>query len=99
MLPPSNGFLTRSITLNSLWDVADDAFFAKQNPCCPALHFEAMPRLSPAAWTSIYIVASLVLFAGFILAALATWKQSSFAMYCQVRFLVGPSALTGNKSL
>ncbi|KWU44589.1 hypothetical protein RHOSPDRAFT_12789, partial [Rhodotorula sp. JG-1b] len=59
-----------------LWDVADDAFFAKQNPCCPALHFEAMPRLSPAGWTILYVVVSLLIFVGFILAALATWKQS-----------------------
>lgn len=69
---------------DSLWDVADDAFFAKQNPCCPALHFEAMPRLSPAGWTILYVVVSLLIFVGFILAALATWKQSPHAMYCQV---------------
>ncbi|GAA5868583.1 hypothetical protein JCM3774_005436 [Rhodotorula dairenensis] len=68
-----------------LWDVADDAFFAKQNPCCPALHFESLPRLSPAAWTGIYVAASFLLFVGFILAALATWKESQHAMYCQAQ--------------
>ncbi|TKA50960.1 hypothetical protein B0A53_05741 [Rhodotorula sp. CCFEE 5036] len=68
-----------------LWDVADDAFFAKQNPCCPALHFEAMPRLSPAGWTILYVAVSLLVFVGFILAALATWKQSPHAMYCQAQ--------------
>ncbi|KAJ8292094.1 60S ribosomal protein L18-B [Rhodotorula toruloides] len=66
-----------------LWDVADDAFFAKQNPCCPSLHFEAFPRLSPGIWSIIYITLSFLLFVGFILAALATWKQSPHAMYCQ----------------
>ncbi|BGP27292.1 hypothetical protein JCM10295v2_006256 [Rhodotorula toruloides] len=68
-----------------LWDVADDAFFAKQNPCCPSLHFEAFPRLSPGIWSMIYITLSLLLFVGFILAALATWKQSTHAMYCQAQ--------------
>ncbi|CDR35517.1 RHTO0S01e01090g1_1 [Rhodotorula toruloides] len=68
-----------------LWDVADDAFFAKQNPCCPSLHFEAFPRLSPGIWSIIYITLSFLLFVGFILAALATWKQSPHAMYCQAQ--------------
>lgn len=43
-----------------------------------------MPRLSPAGWTILYVVVSLLIFVGFILAALATWKQSPHAMYCQV---------------
>ncbi|KAK4329668.1 Peptidase M50B-like-domain containing protein [Rhodotorula toruloides] len=68
-----------------LWDVADDAFFAKQNPCCPSLHFEAFPRLSPGIWSMIYITLSFLLFVGFILAALATWKESPHAMYCQAQ--------------
>lgn len=76
--------LTLGATLRSLWDVADDAFFAKQNPCCPALHFEVFPRLSPALWTIIYVVASFLLFVGFILSALATWKETPHAMYCEV---------------
>lgn len=76
--------LTTFSACHSLWDVADDAFFAKQNPCCPALHFEAMPRMSPAGWTILYVVVSLLVFVGFILAALAAWKQSPHAMYCQV---------------
>ncbi|GAA5866083.1 hypothetical protein JCM8547_000592 [Rhodosporidiobolus lusitaniae] len=68
-----------------LWDVADDAFFAKQNPCCPSLHFQAMPALGPGAWTAIYFVLSFVFFVGFILAGLATWKQDPHAMYCQAQ--------------
>jgi hypothetical protein len=43
-----------------------------------------MPRLSPAGWTILYVAVSLLVFVGFILAALATWKQSPHAMYCQV---------------
>ncbi|GAA5900287.1 hypothetical protein JCM8208_005316 [Rhodotorula glutinis] len=68
-----------------LWDVADDAFFAKQNPSCPYLHWESQPALSPAVWTLIWLVASFLLFVGFVLAALATWKQSPHAMYCQAQ--------------
>ncbi|GAA5920891.1 hypothetical protein JCM3775_003995 [Rhodotorula graminis] len=68
-----------------LWDVADDAFFAKQNPSCPYLHWESQPALSPAVWTLIWLAASFLLFVGFVLAALATWKQSPHAMYCQAQ--------------
>ncbi|GAA5990829.1 hypothetical protein JCM11641_000842 [Rhodosporidiobolus odoratus] len=68
-----------------LWDVADDAFFAKQNPCCPSLYFQAMPALSPGLWTMIWFAVSFLLFIGFILAALATWKQDPHAMYCQAQ--------------
>ncbi|GAA5995251.1 M50 family metallopeptidase [Rhodotorula paludigena] len=68
-----------------LWDVADDAFFAKQNPSCPYLHWESMPALTPAIWTIIYVVLSFLFFIGFILAALAAWKQSPHAMYCQAQ--------------
>ncbi|GAA5848981.1 hypothetical protein JCM9279_004683 [Rhodotorula babjevae] len=68
-----------------LWDVADDAFFAKQNPSCPYLHWESQPALSPAVWTLIWLVASFLFFVGFVLAALTTWKQSPHAMYCQAQ--------------
>ncbi|GAA6023776.1 hypothetical protein JCM10207_001190 [Rhodosporidiobolus poonsookiae] len=68
-----------------LWDVADDAFFAKPNPSCPAQMFQALPSLSPGIWTIIWSVVSFVCFVGFILAALATWKQSPHAMYCQAQ--------------
>ncbi|BGP19655.1 hypothetical protein JCM10213v2_007751 [Rhodosporidiobolus nylandii] len=66
-----------------LWDVADDAFFAKQHPCCPSLFFQAMPSLGPGLWTMIWFFISFLFFVGFVLAALATWKQSPHAMYCQ----------------
>lgn len=87
--------MTAALTIGTrrLWDVADDAFFAKQNPCCPALHFETVPKLSPAVWTLIYVLASFLLFIGFILAALATWKQSPHAMYCQVRRRIVPGMI------
>jgi hypothetical protein len=70
---------------NSLWDVADDAFFAKQNPCCPALMWNQTRILGPGLWTLIWFLISFILFIGFILAALATWKQSPHAMYCQAQ--------------
>lgn len=31
-----------------LWDAADDAFFAKLNPCCATLHFVTLELFSPA---------------------------------------------------
>ncbi|GAA6042441.1 hypothetical protein JCM8097_008454 [Rhodosporidiobolus ruineniae] len=68
-----------------LWDVADDAFFAKQNPCCPALMHVAMPALSPGIWTIIWFLLSFLFFVGFILAGLAAWKQSPHAVYCQAQ--------------
>ncbi|GAA6049186.1 hypothetical protein JCM3770_003299 [Rhodotorula araucariae] len=68
-----------------LWDVADDAFFAKEHPSCPYQHWEALPSLSPAAWTMIYVVLSSLFFVGFILAALAAWKESPHTMYCQAQ--------------
>ncbi|BGP51228.1 hypothetical protein JCM10450v2_007157 [Rhodotorula kratochvilovae] len=68
-----------------LWDVADDAFFAKEHPSCPYHHWEVLPSLSPAAWTMIYILLSFLFFVGFILAALAAWKESPHAMYCQAQ--------------
>jgi len=78
--------LTQSpATARRLWDVADDAFFAKQNPSCPYLHWESQPALSPAIWTLIWLVTSFLLFVGFVLAAFATWKQSPHAMYCQAQ--------------
>lgn len=80
-LPLTSGLLVE----HSLWDVADDAFFAKQNPSCPYLHWEGQPALSPALWTIIWVLVSFLLFVGFVLAALATWKQSPHAMYCQAQ--------------
>ncbi|KAK4057490.1 hypothetical protein OIO90_001559 [Microbotryomycetes sp. JL221] len=68
-----------------LWDVLDDAVFAKRNPCCPAQHTLAYPLLSPGMYTIIWFLISFTLFVGFVLAALATWKQSPHAMYCQAR--------------
>ncbi|GAA5826756.1 hypothetical protein JCM11251_002883 [Rhodosporidiobolus azoricus] len=68
-----------------LWDVADDAFFAKQNPCCPSLFFKAMPALGPGIWTMIWLLLSFLFFVGFILAGLAAWKQDPHAMYCQAQ--------------
>ncbi|GAA5895389.1 hypothetical protein JCM6882_006238 [Rhodosporidiobolus microsporus] len=68
-----------------LWDVADDAFFAKQNPCCPSLFFQAMPSLGPGIWTMIWFFLSFIFFIGFILAGLAAWKQDPHAMYCQAQ--------------
>ncbi|TNY22642.1 peptidase M50B-like-domain-containing protein [Rhodotorula diobovata] len=78
-------FLGVMLSFYVLWDVADDAFFAKQNPSCPYLHWEGQPALSPALWTIIWVLVSFLLFVGFVLAALATWKQSPHAMYCQAQ--------------
>ncbi|GAA5900790.1 uncharacterized protein JCM6883_004655 [Sporobolomyces salmoneus] len=66
-----------------LWDAADDAFFAKQYPCCPALFFNALPALNPGLWTLIWFLVSFLFFVGFVLAGLAAWKQSPHAMRCQ----------------
>ncbi|GAA5945028.1 M50 family metallopeptidase [Sporobolomyces koalae] len=66
-----------------LWDAADDAFFAKQYPCCPALFYERIPALNPGLWTLVWFLVSFILFVGFVLAGLVTWKQSSHAMRCQ----------------
>ncbi|GAA6059203.1 hypothetical protein JCM10212_006596, partial [Sporobolomyces blumeae] len=66
-----------------LWDSADDAFFAKQYPCCPTLFYEQLPMLGPGLWTLIWFLVSFVFFVGFVLAGLATWKQSPHAMKCQ----------------
>ncbi|GAA6023407.1 hypothetical protein JCM11491_006461 [Sporobolomyces phaffii] len=66
-----------------LWDAADDAFFAKQYPCCPALFSQRMPKLNPGIWTLIWFLVSFILFIGFVLAGLAAWKQSPHAMRCQ----------------
>lgn len=92
LLRPPNScstFSPSSTSLNPLrrrlWDVADDAFFAKQHQCCPALMAIEMPLLSPGLWTLIWFIVSFILFIGFILAALATWKQSPHAMYCQAQ--------------
>ncbi|KAK4052718.1 hypothetical protein OIV83_002005 [Microbotryomycetes sp. JL201] len=66
-----------------LWDVLDDAIFAKRNPCCPAQHTLAFPILSPGSkslFTILWFLISFVFFVGFVLAALATWKQSPHAM-------------------
>jgi hypothetical protein len=61
----------------------DDAFFAKQYPCCPALFFQQIPALNPGIWTLIWFVLSFVFFVGFVLAGLATWKQNPNEMRCQ----------------
>ncbi|GAA5948297.1 hypothetical protein JCM3765_001358 [Sporobolomyces pararoseus] len=66
-----------------LWDAADDAFFAKQYPCCPALFFQQIPALNPGLWTLIWFLISFLFFIGFVLAGLANWKQSDHAMKCQ----------------
>ncbi|GAA5879876.1 hypothetical protein JCM16303_004381 [Sporobolomyces ruberrimus] len=71
------------ISFYVLWDAADDAFFAKQYPCCPALFYQRFPSLNPGLWTLIWFLISFLFFIGFVLAGLATWKQSDHAMRCQ----------------
>jgi hypothetical protein len=41
-------FLGVMNSLYVLWDAADDAFFAKLNPCCATLHFVTLEIWSPA---------------------------------------------------
>ncbi|CEQ39400.1 SPOSA6832_00916, partial [Sporobolomyces salmonicolor] len=65
--------------------IGDDAFFAKQYPCCPTLFFQQYPFLNPGLWTLIWFLLSFIFFVGFILAALACFKQSPHALYCQAQ--------------
>lgn len=58
----------------------DDALFAKENACCATLHFLVLEVWSPALWTLFYLAVSFVIFVGFILAGLATWKEGPHAM-------------------
>ncbi|ORY88232.1 peptidase M50B-like-domain-containing protein [Leucosporidium creatinivorum] len=59
-----------------LWDVIDDAIFAKENPCCPAQFTLVMPAISPGIFTLVWFFISFIFFIGFVLAGLATWKES-----------------------
>lgn len=70
-----------------LWDVGDDYIFQKDHPCCPVLYHRALlpTVVDPMIFTVAWIVLSVIFFICFVLAGLATWKESPHAMYCQAQ--------------
>ncbi|KAM0753661.1 hypothetical protein T439DRAFT_160328 [Meredithblackwellia eburnea MCA 4105] len=67
-----------------LWDVMDELLFTKQNPSCPSQHAVGFAMEgSEFIFTLAYFGVSFIFFVLFVLAALATWKETHHAMYCQ----------------
>ncbi|GAA5911668.1 hypothetical protein JCM6882_006935 [Rhodosporidiobolus microsporus] len=65
-----------------LWDTIDDFFLRKQNECCVVMQ-ESNTGVPAMVWFGVWFVLSFVVLVGFILGALAYWREMPHAMYCQ----------------
>lgn len=66
-----------------IYDVMDDFVFRKVNSCCPVQHATRIPRINPGIWALIYFTLAWIFFIAFLLIALAVWKETPHAMFCQ----------------
>ncbi|GAA5860766.1 hypothetical protein JCM8547_005528 [Rhodosporidiobolus lusitaniae] len=65
-----------------LWDTMDDFFHRKQNECCVVM-LESNTAVPAMAWFAIWFLLSVAVLIGSILGALAYWRETPHAMYCQ----------------
>ncbi|GAA5971641.1 hypothetical protein JCM11641_000668 [Rhodosporidiobolus odoratus] len=65
-----------------LWDTMEDFFHRKPNECCVVM-LESHTAVPATAWFITWFLTSLVVVIGCILAALAYWRNTEHAIYCQ----------------
>ncbi|ORY79752.1 peptidase M50B-like-domain-containing protein [Leucosporidium creatinivorum] len=66
-----------------LWDTMDDFLHRKENACCVIVMETNIPRSTARRWFAIWLLVSLLVVVGCILAALANWRSTPHAMYCR----------------